>query len=55
MRASDIEEGDSKRAEEAPAEEAECLPDDKKEAPAAVSLPTELTVLSTAPRDNVVR
>ena len=48
-------EGETKQEDAIPAEEAECLPDDKRDVPAAAPLPTELTVLSTAPRDNIVR
>ena len=51
----DAAEGDTKQEDAIPAEEAECLPDDKRDVPAAAPLPTELTVLSTAPRDNIVR
>ncbi|CBK23448.2 uncharacterized protein [Blastocystis hominis] len=50
----DAAEGDAKHADATPAEEAECLPDDKRDVPAATPLPTELSVLSTAPRDNIV-
>ena len=48
-----VEEGDTKKEEETISEETECIPDDKKEVP-VVSKPTELSILSTAPRDNVV-
>lgn len=51
----DAAEGETKQEDAIPAEEAECLPDDKRDVPAAAPLPTELTVLSTAPRDNIVR
>ena len=48
-----VEEGDTKKEEETISDETECIPDDKKEVP-VVSKPTELSILSTAPRDNVV-
>lgn len=50
------EEGDEKEEEEITTvqEDKECIPDDKKDLPAVEEKPTELTVLATAPRDNII-
>lgn len=51
--AKSMEEGDGKE-ETGVKEDEECIPDDKRDIPVAPEQPTVLTVLSTAPRDNVV-
>lgn len=49
-----VEEGDGKKEEKESIEEEESIADDKKNEEVLTQNPTELSVLCTAPRDNVI-